>query len=789
MKQRTIYLRAVSVIAGLAIAVLAFGFSPARLVPTMVRVGGPWTVAADPTTSSTSPSRSRLELNDSRMAVQIAERTVEVPTPDGGVQHFRIHPWSVVAPALQARHPLDLTYEGTGVEDPTASIQMGTGGVGFHAQVLSSNGNWYVDQQDDGTYVAHTLAEESRAGFDKEVVDSAVQDVLAAGKVDDGIAVGQRTSGTQLRTYRLALAVRNEAASRMGATTSTVHAALVTMVARISGIYERELSVKFELVANNDNLIYLTSGTDPYYRASPAYTTSEILTINQTNVDTVIGSANYDVGHVLGYGGNGRAQVGILGGSSKASGMTECWTPTADSCTVDMLSHEIGHQFGGRHTYSGTNLNCTDTVASNGGSMVEPGSGTTIMAYAGICGVDDVARHTDDYFHAKSYDTIRTHIESKPSVGVATSTGNTVPTVTTDGVVHAVPQRTPFFLTASGSDPDVGNTLTYTWEQIDYGVSQALSAEPKSSSSGALFRSRPATTSPTQYFPTLASVMANTSNAGSNSCASLSTTELKTACFADYLPTVDRFLNFRVTVRDGASGGGGINNAGSSVQVVGSTPFEVTSRPTAASLEATGGEVVTWNVAGTASAPYDVSTVDILITTNNGSSWTVLASATANDGSAYVVIPATTSASDQARFMVRAVGSIFYDVNDGPLTIVPATTSTTTSSTSSTTTTSTTVAPPGTTTTPSGGSTYSGVTLPTVKMGKTSSGSTIAKSQKMTVPSGAKITLKVASSGLKYCKVSGTGLKGLKRGSCNVTITVTPKKGKATKKTVMVLVT
>ena len=81
------------------------------------------------------------------------------------------------------------------------------------------------------------------------------------------------------------------------------------------------------------------------------------------------------------------------------------------------------------------------------------------------------------------------------------------------------------------------------------------------------------------------------------------------------------------------------------------------------------------------------------------------------------------------------------------------------------------------------------VTTPTVSLSKSATAKSIAKFAKIPVLSTSKVSLKVVSSYAKYCKVSGTTLRGVKAGTCKVTVTVTPKKGKATSKTVTLTVT
>src|SRR5690606_22782836 len=174
-----------------------------------------------------------------------------------------------------------------------------------------------------------------------------------------------------------------------------VLSAMVTTINRVNGIYEKELSVSLELIGDNDTLIYLNGSTDPFDANNNG---GALLGQNQTNTNTVIGAANYDIGHIFSTDGGGIAFLGcVCANNQKARGVTGSPSPVGDPFDVDYVAHEMGHQFGANHSFNA----CSGTESQQ--NAFEPGSGSTIMAYAGICGpVNNLQANSHDYFHITS---------------------------------------------------------------------------------------------------------------------------------------------------------------------------------------------------------------------------------------------------------------------------------------------------------------------------------------------------------------------------------------------------
>jgi hypothetical protein len=570
--------------------------------------------------------------------------SISVPMPDGTYALFEVQESPVMHPDLAAKFPGIKTYIGRCPEDPTASARFDWTPKGFHAQILKPSGAVYVDPYYAGNTVFYSSY---TAGDYEEPVKDAWRCLVEGRAGRKGMARGgvgaTLASGATLRTYRLAQACTGEYTAFHGGTTNAAMSAIVTTVNRVTGVYEVEVAVRLELVANNDLLIYLDGGTDPYTNDDGFIMLDE----NTSNLDSVIGPANFDIGHVFSTGGGGVAGLGVVCGAQKAEGVTGRGSPVGDPFDIDYVAHEMGHQFGGNHTFNGDSGSCAGGNR-NGSTAYEPGSGSTIQAYAGICDNDDLQSGSDPFFHSESHFEIVSYITSiDGGCAVETATGNNPPTVEA-GANYTIPQSTPFELTATGDDVD-GDTLSYSWEERDLGPQQDVSAGDNGSSP--IFRCWPPTTNATRTFPRLQDLVANTTAVG------------------ETLPTTGRTMMFRVTARDNRAGGGGVNSDDMQVTVdAASGPFLVTfpNGP----IVLSGAQPVTWDVAGTSVGPVNAAAVDILLSTDGGLTWPdMLATNVANTGTAVVRLPDVDTTT--ARIKVRGHGNVFFDISDANFTIEP----------------------------------------------------------------------------------------------------------------------
>jgi hypothetical protein len=589
-------------------------------------------------------------------AAEAAPALLILPYPDGTNQLFRIEESPILAPELAARFPEIRTFVAQGIDDPTATARLSFTPLGFHAMVLSASGTVFVDpyRRWDPGYVLSYFKSDAR---------KAAGPAFRCGVRDEGRGLGSEqagdllldprgitnkaASGAQLRTYRLALAGTGEYTAAVCAPNPAAVAcglaAMAVSMNRVDGIYEREVAIRMVMVANNNLVVYTNGATDPYTNGNG----STMLGENQTNLNSVIGSANYDIGHVFSTGGGGIAQLAVPCTASKAKGVTGQPNPVGDGFDVDYVAHEMGHQFGAAHTFNGTTGKCGGGNRS-ASSAYEPGSGSTIMAYAGICGAEDLQPHSDDTFHTRSFDQIVAFSTGGTggSCPVTTATGNTAPTVNA-GAAFTVPKQTPFTLTGSATDPDP-DALTYMWEEFDLGTA----APPNTDTAAArpIFRSFVPLTVPSRTFPRLSDILGNVATLGES------------------MSNRNRTMTFRLTARDNRAGGGGVNYASTTVRVVTSAgPFIVTQPDTAVTWAGGSAQTVTWNVASTTAAPVSCANVAIDLSTDGGVTFNNLVASTPNDGTQSVTIPSTPTT--QARIRVTCVGNIFFDISNADFTI------------------------------------------------------------------------------------------------------------------------
>lgn len=582
---------------------------------------------------------------------------ITIPNSNGVLERFTVWESSNFEPELQAKYPEIRAYEGSGLDDTTAKIHFSVAPIGVQTMVLRANKpSEYIEQNEDNKaeYVLFTKND----GTSTSRLECKTTDIISNNNTSSKTSKSA-ASNKIFKTLRLALSCTGEYTAYFGGTKAGALAGMNASLTRVNGIFNKDLAVKLELIANTDAVIYTNAATDPYSDASKGtsvdnsdgndYWSKEV----QSTLTSVIGEGNYDIGHLFGAtgGGGNAACIGCVCDSptasnviGKGSGYTSPSNgrPQGDAFDIDFVAHEMGHQLGANHTFSFDGAERT-------GVNVEPGSGSTIMGYAGITKYN-VQENSDDYFAYVSIAQIQSNLAAK-SCPVNTPITNNPPTINA-GLDYSIPIGTAFILTGTGSDPE-GDTITYTWEQYDSAVSSSTansnSIAYPTKPDGPLFRSVAPGSSLIRYMPDFNAVLQN----------KLTTTW-------ESVSSIARTLHFSLTGRDNAAQGTAQTNTDTMIVNVmaNAGPFTVTSQnANDVSWQKGSFQTITWSVNNT-NTLQGSSTVNIKLSLDGGVTFPImLASNTANDGSEVIQIPTTIESSTNCRILVQPTANIYYALN------------------------------------------------------------------------------------------------------------------------------
>ncbi len=602
---------------------------------------------------------------------------IELPQPDGTYRAFKVWQTSMMEKGLAAGYPGIKTFTGVAVDDAWVTAKLDYTLRGFHAMIFDGSNTFFIDpysNKDDNYYIVHYKKKEFR--YPNETGICQVKGHDENGPAGNATIVTQTgmpqlskiSNGYQSRTYRLALACSNQyATTATGMATPTIAdvlSAMTTSMNRINGVYEREFSITMVLVANDTSIIFTSATNDPYntINTNPAALCSQ----NQKTCDTVIGNANYDIGHVFTTNGGGLSDLGcVCDPGRKASSETGFSTPVGDGFDIDYVAHEMGHEFGAEHPFNnGSDGSCNSNMYRP--AAYEPGSGSTIMAYAGICAPDDLQAHSDPYFHAISLKEIYTYsiLGTGNTCAVQAPTNNTPAGLPSFAATYSIPYKTPFELTAPVAvDTAADSVNRYCWEQWNLGDAGKRLVDTHLA--GPIFRSFNPDTSRTRVFPKIDSILKGTySYVSTGSGSHYENHE------GEKVPDTARFLTFKLTERAIFQGYGSFLFPDDSIHLnVMNTgaAFAVTSQDRGYIYWQAGGtDTVTWNVVGTNAAPINCDSVNIYLSTDGGYTWPYLLGEYPNNGSASVVIPSA-AITNTARLKVKGTNNVFFNVNKVPM--------------------------------------------------------------------------------------------------------------------------
>ena len=579
---------------------------------------------------------------------------VYFPTAAGELEKFLVWENSNFDPALQAQYPNIRSYSGYSAIDNSSTINFSIDPTGVQTMVLrADNGNEFIEPytKDHSVYVLFDA--KSRTTPRLPFACNTVDQVVAQGILNNP-AVANRASNLSYKTMRLALSCVGEYGAYYGGTVAGALGGMNATMTRVNGVMEKDLALHLNIIANNNLVVYTNAGSDPYSNGA----TGSGGTWNgelQNTLTSVIGDANYDIGHLFGASGGG-GNAGCIGcvcvDGQKGSAFTSPSDniPAGDTFDIDYVVHEMGHQLGGNHSFS--------YATEGSGVNVEPGSGSTIMGYAGITSYD-VQPHSDAYFTFANIKQIQTNLNTKTCPISTPITNNAIPVITfpvpsantsNPTTVFTIPKSTPYILKGVVTDPD-GDAMTYTWESIDSAGTTASAANSVASptkTSGPNFRSFTPSSSPNRYMPAYASVL---------------TGVLSTQW--ESVNSTGRNSKFAFTARDNHASGNQQTATASITVTTSSTigPFAVTSQNTIGEAWAQGAtKTITWDV-NNANTLVGSANVNIKLSIDGGITFPyTLAADTPNDGNEDIIVPAT-PASLTCRLMIEPTANIYYAIN------------------------------------------------------------------------------------------------------------------------------
>ncbi|SDI24033.1 Por secretion system C-terminal sorting domain-containing protein [Chryseobacterium taeanense] len=593
-------------------------------------------------------------VRERNLAVSEKGTLVKFPNEDGTYDTFEVWDASTMHPDLQARYSDIKSFVGHKVGDKTTKIRFTFDPYfGLNALIRNTKGIYYIDSYsfDNKNYIMYNR----KNAHSSSIFNCLFKDDENALK-STAESTGKTVVDGLLRRYRFAVSTTTEYTgyisqqAGVGAGTDSqkkaaVLAAVNLVVARLNDVYENDVAVTLQLIPNTDLLFFISSDT---YDALDA---GQMIDENQTVTDNIIGSANYDIGHVFFQAqqgnDNGLAyRPAVCSASVKAGGVTGSAVPVGDPFVIDYVAHEVGHQFGANHTQN-------NACNRNNATAIEPGSASSIMGYAGICS-PNVQSNSDAYFHSVSINEMYTRITSSGgNCSVNTATGNNEPVVNA-GLDRTIPISTPFALTGTATDPD-GDAITYNWEQISIG--NATMPPRPTNTTGPMFRSLWASTSPTRYFPKLATII------GGYDPTIITASDPRAW---EKLSSVARTLAFSLLVRDNNPAGGQTGRDDIQLTVTAAAgPFTVTSQNTSGVVWNAGQtQTITWNVANTNVSPVSTANVTILVSTDGGVTFPyTLVASTPNNGSYTFTVPNGLGVTSNARIMIKAIDNVFLNVN------------------------------------------------------------------------------------------------------------------------------
>lgn len=579
---------------------------------------------------------------------------ITLPTSTGNLEQFMVWESPILSPKLQKEYPSIKTYVGRSLSDNSAYLRFNVTPLGLSTSVFrEGEQSDFIETYDMNS----SLYEVHQSNRIKNDFICSTTELLSKHQTNKATAL--KATNQVFKTYRLALSVTAEYTEYFGGTKEKAMAAMTNTMTRVNGVFEKDMAINFQLIDETNDLIFTDKTTDPYSEPNigmaehPIYGPTHELHIWNVELQTFLrdqlGETKYDIGHLFGNAGGG-GNAGCIGcicetafPDGKGSGITSPANenPSGDKFDIDYVAHEIGHQIGANHTYSHRN--------EGTGVNVEPGSGSTIMGYAGITSYN-VQQNSDAYFTYRSIQQVQNNLSAKSTCGISKQIINTPPTITLNQTSYTIPKGTAFKLDARVTDSEDQDNLLITWEQNNTGTSATQNSNSRVSATkviGPNFRSFTPTQQTHRYFPRFDRILNN---------------QLAVASNWEAVTSVPRTYDFTVTARD--NNPSGPQTQTKTVKVISNAagPFIVQSpNATEKIILNTGKVTVNWDVADTDKAPINTEKVKISISWDNGVSFNELGEVI-NNGSATFNLPSNSIATTTGFIMIEAVDNIYLAV-------------------------------------------------------------------------------------------------------------------------------
>jgi len=585
----------------------------------------------------------RLESNLPSKGNESKKNVISLPNAQNELAEFFIWDAPIMQDALAEKYPSIRTFLIQQIDDPTIHGRMTMTSKGIKAYISSSFESYFIypikDEND-----AYLVFKQSDTKQQHDFTCTLLHQDL---NTSDIKTRSLTKIGDVVREYRLAISTTGEYSSYHGGNREAVLEAIVETVSQVNVVYENNFALRFILIDGTDELINLDASKDPFNNNEAG----QMISVNSSFTNARVGVNNYDLGHVFATSGAGLASLRSICTSRKAQGATGIFPPEGKAFALDYVAHEFGHQLGSNHTFNNCDGQEVPAVA------YEPGGGSTIMAYAGLCGPNNVQGSSDSYFHVSSLIQITDWLDGQGgSCADESSIGNSAPLVNAGQGGFNIPIQTPFFLKGEATDPD-GDPLTYCWEQYNRGP-QSPYGDPIGNAPS--FRSVRPSSKSIRYLPSLSTVVNNGYNR------------------SEVLPEQSRDFTFQLTARDNKAGGGAVAWDDISFKATDQAgPFVVTSQNESGIVwESNRQATVTWDVANTNQEPVNCKKVNIIMSRTFGVTFDImLAENVDNDGSATFIVP-DAAISNFARVQVVATDNIFYNVNKEDFKVVQGVVST-----------------------------------------------------------------------------------------------------------------